>query len=106
MKIFIGIIVCIFMISIFWATSWRITLFEIETKQRDVESLNLRMEDIIRQQQEIPLLKSEINELEQEKQQLKSEIIKDFNDVNKPLVKIQQRLIEHLNKQKEKQQKK
>lgn len=64
------------------------------------------MEDIIRQQQEIPLLKSEINELEQEKQQLKSEIIKDFNDVNKPLVKIQQRLIEHLNKQKEKQQKK
>ncbi len=45
-------------------------------------------------------------ELDQEKQQLKSEIIKDFNDVNKPLVKIQQRLIEHLNKQKEKQQKK
>lgn len=106
MKIFIGIIVCIFMVSIFWATSWRITSFEIKTKQKDIECLNDRIEDIIRQQREIPLLKSEIMELDQEKQQLKSEIIKDFNDVNKPLVKIQQRLIEHLNKQKEKQQKK
>ena len=67
----------------------KVILFEIKTKQR-----------------EIPLLKSEIMELDQEKQQLKSEIIKDFNDVNKPLVKIQQRLIEYLKKQKEKQQKK
>lgn len=102
LKIFIGLIVIVFLITIFWFTSWRRYDQYIKTEQEEIMHMNNDIQHIIQQKEDIPKLNAQITTLRQELLQIKTKTITDLNDVKKPLVKKQKQIIE----QKKQQQKK
>ena len=101
MKIFIGLIVIVFIVAIFWATSWRTQMEEIKyCKKMIVEEKNYRVDQNNRDKEEIPKLMAMISHLQAEFQTVKVQLISDFNDAEKPLVKKQKQIIEQQKKQK------
>ncbi len=93
MKVFIGLIVIIFMIAIFWLTSWQNYDKEIKVKQKEIIELEYKINETLKQKEEIPKLQSQINGLQKGLMQLKTDTITGLNDTKK-LAKIQKQIIE------------
>jgi len=64
MKIFIGLIVIVFMVAIFWLTSWQNYDKEIKAKEADITNIKNEIVEINKQKEEIPKLEAEIANLE------------------------------------------
>lgn len=68
MKIFIGLIIIVFMVAIFWATSWRTPIEAANNADKEIKEVNDKIADVNRQKAEIPQLEAEITKLNQELQ--------------------------------------
>ena len=100
LKIFIGLIVIVFLITIFWFTSWRKYDQYIKTEQEEIMYMNNDIQHIIQQKEDIPKLNAQITVLCQEFLQIKTKTIADFNDAKKPLVKKQKKILNKKNNSK------
>lgn len=99
-KIFIGFIVIIFVITIFWCTSWKRYDQYIKAEQEEIIHINDEIQQIIQQKEEIPKLNAQITQLQTELLQIKTKTIADFNDAKKPLVKKQKNIEQEKQQQK------
>jgi Tfp pilus assembly protein PilO len=68
MKIFIGLIIIVFMVAIFWLTSWKTHADNIKKYDGELTQVNSEIEKVVAQKQKIPGLKTQISELERELQ--------------------------------------
>ena len=68
MKIFIGIIVIVFMVAIFWLTSWQNYDNQKKDLDKQIADINTEIGTINKQKEEIPKLRADISNLERELQ--------------------------------------
>jgi len=60
MKIFIGIIVIVFMVAIFWLTSWQKTTKDIDTQNEQIKTIDGQIQQAIKDKEEIKGLEDKL----------------------------------------------
>lgn len=60
MKIFIGIIVIVFMVAIFWLTSWQKTTKDIDTQNEQIKTIEGQIQQAIKDKEEIKGLEDKL----------------------------------------------